>query len=297
MVRKRGIYHIRKRVPTVLIETIGKREIWMSLRTDSEIGARRRSHAVLAQIEAGFAQARLTNGGIVDLTLLQPWEARSGLSLPSAASLTLIRRDDPTLADTITVGEVFDRFLADPTQNWSPRTLLAYETTHRLVVSIIGASTPINALSRAVCRDFLETLRFLPKGASRAFPALSPKEASIHAKATGYARHCEEDNSNEHLFKEKYGTLELIKLPPPAQLELQSQIKASNFALGEYCVAYADPATLAAIRLVRTNAPNFDAVERKIAIIKSYRPGNHVDMTGDPFSIVAQDVTRLRGLQ
>ena len=201
MVRKRGIYHIRKRVPTVLIETIGKREIWMSLRTDSEIEARRRSHAVLAQIEAGFAQARLANGGIVDLTLLQPWEARSGLSQHDTANMTSVRRDELTLAETITVGEVFDRFLTDPTQDWSPRTRLAYSTTQRLAVSIIGGSTPIKAVSRAVCRDFMETLRFLPKGASRAFPALTPIEASRHAKATGYKNIISASNANTYLNK------------------------------------------------------------------------------------------------
>ena len=95
MVRKRGIYHVRKRVPTVLIATIGKREIWMSLRTDSKIEACRRSYAALAQIEAEFAQARFANGSIVDQTLLQPWEARSGLSLPSAAKLNAHTKGRP----------------------------------------------------------------------------------------------------------------------------------------------------------------------------------------------------------
>jgi hypothetical protein len=201
MVCKRGIYHVRKRVPMGLVATMGKQEIWRSLKTDSEIEARRRSHAVLAQIESELAHARFASGVIVDETLLQPWERRSGLSQSTIGNLTCIRRDEPTLAETITVGELFDRFLADPTQNWSPRTRLAYETTQRLAVSIIGASTSMNMLSRAVCRDFLETLRFLPKGASRAFPALTPKEASMHAKATGYMNIISASNANTYLNK------------------------------------------------------------------------------------------------
>ena len=88
-------------------------------------------------------------------------------------------------APVLTFGEVYDRFMSDPTQDWSPRTRLAYETTQRLAISIIGADLPMDQLNRAVCREFLETLRFLPRQASRAFPRLTPKEAAAKAKAAG----------------------------------------------------------------------------------------------------------------
>ena len=65
----------------------------------------------------------------------------------------------------------------------------------------------MNALSRAVCRDFLETLRFLPKGASRAFHALSPKEASIHAKATGYKNIISASNASGKLMMSILGAV------------------------------------------------------------------------------------------
>jgi len=201
MVQKRGIYHIRKRVPTVLIATIGKREIWKSLRTGSEIEACRRSYAVLAKIESELAHARLELGIIVDLTLFEPWETRSGQSEPTVGSSAFIRRNEKTHSDTITVSELFDRFLADPTQNWSPRTRLAYQTTQRLAVSMFGASTATDLLTRAVCRDFMESLRFLPKRASRAFPSLSPNEASKYAKATGYKDIISASNANTYLNK------------------------------------------------------------------------------------------------
>ena len=183
------------------METVGKREIWHSLRTESETEAFRRSHSVLAQIESTLATARSVVGKNVDQTLLEPWQQES-VSVSAASDLNLLMpAGDCAVAEPITFGEVFEKFLADPTQDWSARTRLAYETTKRLAVSIIGASTPMSAITRAACREFVEVLRYLPKGASRAFPHLSPKEASLHAKATGYENVISASNANTYLNK------------------------------------------------------------------------------------------------
>lgn len=112
-----------------------------------------------------------------------------------------------------------------------------------------------------------------------------------------YARFCHADDWKTHQFKELYGTTEMKRLPPHAQVEWQSQVKASNDALDRHCGVYADPAGLAAIQLVRTNAPDIAAVETKIAIIKKHELDNDTRMVGDPFIIVARDVARLRGAQ
>ncbi|WP_312313247.1 tyrosine-type recombinase/integrase [Sphingobium yanoikuyae] len=82
----------------------------------------------------------------------------------------------------LTFGEVYDLYINDPTRGWSARTRNSYETCRKLAVAIIGADLPIRDFARAHCRDFIETLRFLPKNASKRFPRLSPREAAEKAR-------------------------------------------------------------------------------------------------------------------
>jgi len=82
----------------------------------------------------------------------------------------------------LTFGEVYDRYINDPTRGWSVRTRDSYETCRKLAVAIIGADLPVRDLARAHCRDFIETLRFLPKNANKRFPRLSPRQAAAKAR-------------------------------------------------------------------------------------------------------------------
>ena len=82
----------------------------------------------------------------------------------------------------LTFGEVYDRYINDPTRGWSVRTRDSYETCRKLAVAIIGADLPVRDLARAHCRDFIETLRFLPKNANKRFPRLSPRQAAEKAR-------------------------------------------------------------------------------------------------------------------
>jgi hypothetical protein len=70
LTQKRGVFHVRKHVPTDLLTVVGKGEIWRSLKTDSYRIAVRRSHFVISQIEAEFEAARQKVGRTVDETLL-----------------------------------------------------------------------------------------------------------------------------------------------------------------------------------------------------------------------------------
>ena len=112
-----------------------------------------------------------------------------------------------------------------------------------------------------------------------------------------YARHRDADDWKTYQFKQIYGTTDLREMPPYGQVEWQSQVKAINDALDVHCETYADPAGLAAIELVRTIAPDMDAVETKIGVIKKHELDNDTRMVGDPFAIITQDVARLRGAQ
>lgn len=112
-----------------------------------------------------------------------------------------------------------------------------------------------------------------------------------------YARKCVSDDWKAYQFEQTYGTTVQKNLPPHAQVELQSQVKASNDALEQHCQTYVDPAVMAAVQLIRTMAPSIDAVETKIAVIKKHELNNDTRMVGDPFLIITQDVARLRGAQ
>lgn len=201
--QKRGVYHIRKHVPTDLKGALGKGEIWRSLGTDSLKVAKRRSHLALGRIEAELEEVRRKLGKDVDPTLVSPF-ADGGYEVAQQAShggrsmLTMVRDAAPPV---LSFGEVYRRFMSDPTQDWAPRTRLAYETTQRLALSIIGAELPMDQLTRAKCRDFLETLRFLPKGASRAYPGLPPKEAAEKARTEGLPNVIGAANVNTYLNK------------------------------------------------------------------------------------------------
>jgi len=194
---------VRKHVPTDLLTVIVKREIWRSLKTDSYRIAVRRSHFVISQIEAEFEATRQQVGGMtVDETLISPmWDGR----VPLRPQLRTKSRP-PTgpisdATDDLTFGEVYRRFMSDPTRDWSARTRLSYETTRRLALSIIGADTPMSDISRATCREFMEALRFVPKNTSKKYRGLSPREAADRARREGWTDLISASNANTYLNK------------------------------------------------------------------------------------------------
>lgn len=127
----------------------------------------------------------------------------------------------------------------------------------------------------------------------RALVALSDADQAFGT----YARHCHDDDWKTYYFKKKYGTLDFNHLPPHAKAEREDRVQASNDALDLHCETYVDPAAMAAIRLVLTNAPDIDALETKIQIIKKHEFDNYTPMTVDPFAVITQDVARLRAAQ
>jgi integrase len=70
-----------------------------------------------------------------------------------------------------------------------------------LVLSIFGAETPSTALNRAACREFMETLQWLPKNASKVFPHLTLREAAEKARAEQKQNCISASNVNTYLNK------------------------------------------------------------------------------------------------
>jgi len=84
-----------------------------------------------------------------------------------------------------TLGEVYDAYMNDPTRDWSPTTRTAYVTTRKLVMAILGETTPIQSITRSQCRDMIEVLRWRPRNASKLFPNLTPFEIAARSRAEG----------------------------------------------------------------------------------------------------------------
>ena len=196
IVRRGGRFYYRRRVPGSLTEIVGKREIWRSLGTDSPTVALRRSHQIAAAIEREFELAHGQSGRTVDQVIV----AGSTLQSASASSLMI---GEPVIETTAgaTLGEVYDAYMNDPTRDWSPTTRMAYGTTRRLVMAILGEATPIRSVTRAQCREMIEVLRWLPRNASKLFPKLSPVEIAARAKAEGRGDLINAANVNTYINK------------------------------------------------------------------------------------------------
>ena len=201
LVRRGGRIYYRRRVPEALRGIVGKGEIWRSLGTDSPTVALRRSHLIAAAIEYDFEAARSKVGLSADQTILSGFVHNEGApsvrvtpdAAPSANKEVALA--GPTLA------ELYDAYMADPTRDWSPTTRMAYQTTRRIVLAILGEDTPSRSITRVQCRDMIEVLRWQPRNASKLFPGLSPVEIAAKAKAEQRTDLINAANLNTYLNK------------------------------------------------------------------------------------------------
>ena len=133
---------------------------------------------VAAQIELEFEIARSRVGLIVDPIMLEAFTE----PVPLASTPAIIETEAST---GITLGDLYDAYMDDPTRDWSPTTRMAYQKSKRRVVAILGADTPARSIVRRF-RDMIEVLRRPPRNASTLLPKLSPVEnAKARAAQTG----------------------------------------------------------------------------------------------------------------
>lgn len=104
-------------------------------------------------------------------------------------------------AQGATLGQVYDAYMRDPTRDWSPRTRLAYETTRRVVVEVLGEDTPVRSITRARCRELIETLRWLPRNARKLYPDLDATEVAAKSKKAARDDLISPSNINSYLNK------------------------------------------------------------------------------------------------
>ncbi|SPU42435.1 Site-specific recombinase XerD [Brevundimonas diminuta] len=160
--------------------------------TDSPTVAKRRALRVAAEVEHEFEVARSRVGLIVDQIVLDGFSERAPIAEPVV---------DAEPLPGITFGDLYDAYMNDPTRDWSPTTRMAYQTTKRIVMAILGKDTPIRSITRTQCREMIEVLRWQPRNASKLFPKLGPVEIAERAKAEQRTDLINAANINTYLNK------------------------------------------------------------------------------------------------
>ncbi len=192
---------------------MGKKEIWKSLKTDSYQTAVKRSYGVMASIEEQFEDARSGVTCTVNSDIFQriPIPSTSFVSADVVHAISQLlangltkNPDEAVKAEVdvgITLGEVYDLYIADPRHTWSPRTKQAYRTTRRYVCEAFGEQTPIRNIAREDCRQFVSTLCAMPLHAKNKLPNLQMKEAIEAAAKAGGMQTISVANVNAYLNK------------------------------------------------------------------------------------------------
>ena len=141
--------------------------------------AARRVHAVAAAFEVEFEQTRHQLRMTVDEAFIEPSETvrvqQPLLDLLTDKIAERLRSATPSRTGK-SLESVFDQFLADPRHDWCSRTGQSYRTTRRWVLDVFGADTPIDAITRESCREFVELLRRLPKHSDKRFAGIAVRE-------------------------------------------------------------------------------------------------------------------------
>jgi hypothetical protein len=128
-----GQFYLRRRVPPDIQQHMGRAEIWRSLRTDSLKCAVRRFPLIASQVEAEIEGVRLRAGLAVDEVLFTAAGApASAVERMSAVAIPPVGlAEQPTITSQpplLTFGEVYDRYINDPTRGWSIRTRNSYDS-------------------------------------------------------------------------------------------------------------------------------------------------------------------------
>ena len=107
--------------------------------------------------------------------------------------------------DALSLSAIYQRYLDDPTRRRCARTMLAHQTTRRVVEDVVGASTPITDITRETCRDLFETLRWLPVNYSKIYGHLTAREAAAIGKSDTKVRTINPTNLNAYMAR--FGSL------------------------------------------------------------------------------------------
>ncbi|MBL8650860.1 MAG: phage integrase SAM-like domain-containing protein [Sphingopyxis sp.] len=142
------------------------------------------------EIEKQFEDAR-SGGGPINHLASSPFNSSARLN---------IGHDRIQSASAITLADLCDRFLNDPTSGRTSKSASVYRTTYAAFLELIGPEIPVGSITRAVCRDALSVLQYLPPHARKRWPTLTLTEISSMARVQGIAP-MSPANTNEYMNK------------------------------------------------------------------------------------------------
>jgi integrase len=184
---------------------LGKNEMWRSLRTDSLEVAKRRLHAAAAEVEVEFERARLIAMVGRSQSSITPSITCGGGGLIEQIAARVVTTISQTAANdrgsSVSLGDVYGRYLADARHDWCPRTAHSYRTTRKWVIDGLGAETAMREITREQCRDFLNCVRTMPKHAEQRFPKLSFRQAVELARANPEIDRISAANVNAYMVR------------------------------------------------------------------------------------------------
>ncbi|WP_306452539.1 site-specific integrase [Sphingobium yanoikuyae] len=201
-------FQFRVRVPADLRQAMGCSHVKRSLRTDSPSLAVRLGQRLAVEIDAMFEGKRRDAGLKYEEGLLASndntgFVARTGqssiASVSSEPAMPSPREEERPAGPTLSA--IYQRYLDDPTRRRCARTMLAHQTTRRVVEDVIGASTPVTDITRETCRDLFETLRWLPVNFSKIYSDLSARDAAALGKSDRQVRTINPTNLNAYMAR------------------------------------------------------------------------------------------------
>ncbi|WP_146030321.1 site-specific integrase [Methylocella silvestris] len=93
-----------------------------------------------------------------------------------------------TTSQGLTVGELMDRYDADPKRlGIRERSKAGYAVIYRVLKELLGADKPVKAITREDCRQVRDVLLKLPPNYTKRFPRMTAKEAAEEASRKGVA--------------------------------------------------------------------------------------------------------------
>ena len=192
--RRGTVWQFRKRVPNDVISMFGRKFIKQSLKTGDYRLAARLAVKLAYEWEIMFEQLRANRAAdiaaIATITVPKvPDPIASSVAKAAEPVQPLvvfggIRHGQPNKR-SITIKELHERYMADPSIARSPKTLIAYQSIYARVLGLMDENTRIDQITREDCRTLLNAVRLLPAHAVKLYGHIPLPQMVERAKAEG----------------------------------------------------------------------------------------------------------------
>ena len=199
--RRGNVWQYRRRIPSDVARLINRHIVSYSLNTSNYSTARTRCRTAAHSLEQYFQSIRegdlnaipdgfklwhKTVAHVAQNTAPPSYSSHDLKPLIEVIVKEVIgQTNNPPPELSITIKELYERYMTDPALIRSPKTILTYESVYRALVEMFGEDRLINDISRDDCRAVLEIIRYLPANAKKKYPKKSLMDISSMARDKG----------------------------------------------------------------------------------------------------------------